>query len=267
MENDVCWIRKNRLKLQISKAELAAAVGASCRSVSDWDAGRSCPSDQYWERLVVFFSGFDAGLGLQIPARKESKPKGRPRSKAREVGKLEEKRLAAGMTRDEVAAAVGAGNAGVICAWELGKHKPIKKYIARLADLFGCTPDEIGYPSITNGLTVEERNMLAMDHMNLVGWVINRNWSLLRTAHADQEDVRQDMVVVLIEALSTFDPNKGRLVSYVIQRLQYELQHSATRAHLHGITGLPWGCFPGYVSLEALTESGFQIADNYQLVS
>lgn len=267
MKNYVSWIRENRLKLHISQAELSAAVGASRRSVSDWDAGRSCPSDEYWGKLVEFFKAADAGLGLRIPARKESTPKGRPRSSTRKIGKLEEKRLATGMTRDEVAAAIGAGNAGVICSWELGKHKPIKKYIARLADLFGCTPDEIGFPSITNGLTVEERNRLAMEHLNLIGWVANRNQSMLKAAHADLEDVRQDMAVVLVESLNTFDAGKGKLVSYVIQRLQYEAQHSATRAHIHGITGLPAGCYPGYVSLEALTESGFQIADRRQIIA
>lgn len=267
MKNDVGWIRENRIKLHISQAELSAAVGASRRSVSDWDAGRSCPSDEYWEKLVEFFRAADAGLGLRIPTRKKSAHEGRPRSSTRTVGKLEEKRLAAGMTRDEVAAAVGAGNAGVICSWELGKHKPIKKYISRLADLFGCTPNDIGFPSITNGLTVAERNKLVEEHLNLIGWVANRNWSMLKAARADIEDVRQDMAVVLVESLSTFDSSKGKLVSYVIQRLQYEVQHSATRAHVHGITGLPYGYYPGYVSLEALTESGFQIADRHQIIS
>ena len=46
------------------------------------------------------------------------------------------------MTQQNLARAV-YGNQDMVCNWELGKHAPSAYYLVRIADVLGCSVDEI----------------------------------------------------------------------------------------------------------------------------
>lgn len=55
---------------------------------------------------------------------------------------LRERRQNSGMTQDQVAKAIDVDQAAV-SNWERGKNPPIRKYQRKLAELYGCTVDEL----------------------------------------------------------------------------------------------------------------------------
>ena len=55
---------------------------------------------------------------------------------------LKERRQAAGMSQEEVASLVNVDQAAV-SNWERGVNPPLPKYQRMLANLYGCTVDEL----------------------------------------------------------------------------------------------------------------------------
>lgn len=55
---------------------------------------------------------------------------------------LKERRLQAGLSQYDVAAALEVDQAAV-SRWENGETRPVRKYRAKLAKLYGCTVDEL----------------------------------------------------------------------------------------------------------------------------
>lgn len=55
---------------------------------------------------------------------------------------LKERRLAAGMTQQDVAEKLEVAG-GAVSNWELGKNGIARKYKKKLAKLYGCTVDEL----------------------------------------------------------------------------------------------------------------------------
>ncbi|MBR6654380.1 MAG: helix-turn-helix transcriptional regulator [Oscillospiraceae bacterium] len=55
---------------------------------------------------------------------------------------LKERRLAAGLTQSEVAKSLNVDQ-GAVSNWERGINPPTRKYRAPLAQLYGCTVDEL----------------------------------------------------------------------------------------------------------------------------
>lgn len=55
---------------------------------------------------------------------------------------LTELRRRAGLTQEVVAKRMNVTQ-GAVCKWENGKSKPSRKYIKKLAKLYGCTVDEL----------------------------------------------------------------------------------------------------------------------------
>lgn len=56
--------------------------------------------------------------------------------------KFKEKRQAAGLSVLDVQKALGVSDATVYY-WEAGKNKPTVEHLLKLADLYGCTVDEL----------------------------------------------------------------------------------------------------------------------------
>lgn len=55
---------------------------------------------------------------------------------------LKERRLQAGLRQDDIAKALEVDQAAV-SRWESGETRPVRKYRAKLAALYGCTVDEL----------------------------------------------------------------------------------------------------------------------------
>lgn len=55
---------------------------------------------------------------------------------------LKERRTAAGLTQADVAKALDVDQSAV-SYWETGASKPCRKYRVKLAELYGCTVDEL----------------------------------------------------------------------------------------------------------------------------
>lgn len=244
MEN---WIKTNREALGLSRAELAKAVGAGASTVATWEQGRRPPSPELWSRLAAFYRGH----GLEAP----DPPKRLEVVRTdREMSKLELKRRECGLTREEVAKAVGVNNKTVVSAWENGSHKPAERFIPRLAALFRCTPEEIGFSyredGIRNGMTVEERNTLASEYIDrLTRFVFRVNKMKFLACCACLEDMRQEMALALIEAANRYDKKRGDFGSYAIKWMEKEARTAASREYARGIVH-PEDGFNGFISLD-----------------
>lgn len=251
MEN---WIKKNREALGLSQAKLAAAVGGvSSSSVNAWEREERRPSAEVWTRLAAFFRE----RGLEVPPMPDDLPHGRRTfQRARmgtDPGKLREKRLAAGLSVKALAAALGL-NRHTITDWESGRGTPSKKAIEALAEFYGCTPEELGFPSIKNGLTVEERNALLMGYLEDIHKAVYGMRRLMYASGTDQEDARQDATLAVLEAINRAeDPQDAESMRrYVFATIKGALLQSAKRSSDKGFTCIPVGVYPVLVSLEPL---------------
>ena len=250
MEN---WIKTNREALGLSQAKLAAAVGVGKSTVNAWEHEEKRPSAEAWTRLAAFFRG----RGLEVPPMPDDLPhERRTFQRARlgtDPGKLREKRLAAGLTVAALAAALGVGR-HTITDWESGRGTPSKKAIEALAEFYGCTPEELGFPSIKNGLTVEERNALLMGYLEDIHKAVYGMRRLMYASGTDQEDARQDATLAVLEAINRAeDPQDAESMRrYVFATIKGALLQSAKRSSDKGFTCIPVGVYPVLVSLEPL---------------
>lgn len=251
MEN---WIKTNREALGLSQAKLAAAVGGvSPSSVNAWEHEEKRPSAEAWTRLAAFFQGH----GLEAPPMPDGLPHGRQRfQRARlgtDPGKLREKRLAAGLTVAALAAALGVDRHSVT-AWERGTSAPSRPAIDALCELFDCDPEELGFPRIRNGLTVEERNAILMGYLEDIHKAVYGMRRLMYASGTDQEDARQDATLAVLEAINRAeDPQDAESMRcYVFATIKGALLQSAKRSSDKGFTCIPVGVYPVLVSLEPL---------------
>lgn len=248
------WIKTNREALGLSRAELAKAVGASKASVGFWETGKVVPSAAYRDRLTAFFK--ENELAPQATPEAPKRP-----HKDREAGPLEAKRLAAGLSLKEVAEAVGA-SASAVRTWERKGYKPQQRYLSRLAELYQCTPADLGFPDIRNGLTVEERNAIVMELLDtLTGYVIACNRSNIFLPGVSMDDVRQDIAMGILEAVNRMDPSVGNR-NYVIKWAERTALRGIQRTRSHGLVGLPPGVSIVFNSMEALAEAGFLLRND-----
>lgn len=250
MEN---WIKTNREALGLSQAKLAAAVGVGKSTVNAWEHEEKRPSADAWTRLAAFFQGH----GLEAPPMPDGLPHGRQRfQRARlgtDPGKLREKRLAAGLSVKALAAALGL-NRHTITDWESGRGTPSKKAIEALAEFYGCTPEELGFPTIRNGLTVEERNAILLSYLEDIHKAVYGMRRLMYASGTDQEDARQDATLAVLEAINRAeDPQDAESMRcYVFATIKGALLQSAKRSSDKGFTCIPVGVYPVLVSLEPL---------------
>ena len=253
MEN---WIKTNREALRLSQAKLAAAVGVGKSTVNAWEHEEKRPSAEAWTRLAAFFRGH----GLEVPPMPDDLPHGRRTfQRARmgtDPGKLREKRLAAGLSVKALAAALGL-NRHTITDWESGRGTPSQKAIEALAEFYGCTPEELGFPSIKNGLTVEERNALLMGYLEDIHKAVYGMRRLMYASGTDQEDARQDATLAVLEAINRAeDPQDTESMRrYVFATIKGSVLKTAAQNTSRGFTQVPAGVFPVVISMTGFYEN------------
>lgn len=256
------WIKSNREALGLSQAKLAAALGVGSSTVDKWEHGKA-PSAQLWPRVAAFFQAH----GLEVPTMPDNLPKGRTRrdKQGTDPGKLRAKRLAAGLSLEDVAEAVGVTRGKGVSYWEQGTVTPSKKAIEALAELFQCTPEDLGFPRIRNGLTVEERNALMLGYLEDIHKAVYGMRRLMYASHTDQEDARQDAALAVLEAIGRADNVEDRelLRRYVFSTIKGALLQSAKRSNDRGFTAVPYGTYPVVRSLEPLLAMLYGGEDEY----
>ena len=72
-------------------------------------------------------------------------------------------------------------------------------------------------------ISLEERNRLVVDYLWCIDCVIHQNYSLVRAAHLEWDDVYQTLAMRLIRAIELYRPGARSLKSYIFSQLQYEL--------------------------------------------
>lgn len=250
MEN---WIKTNREALGLSQAKLAAAVGVCKSTVNAWEREEKRPSAEVWTRLAAFFRE----RGLEVPPMPDDLPHGRRTfQRARmgtDPGKLREKREASGLSVGALAAALGV-NRHSVTAWERGTSAPSREALDALCELFDCNPEELGFPRIRNGLTVEERNDLLMGYLLDIRKACYGMRRLMYATGTDQEDARQDAALAVLEAINRAeDPHDPEaLRHYIFRTIKFALLSSARRSKDKGFSVVPYKVYPVLVSLDAL---------------
>lgn len=246
------WIKTNREALGLSKAELAEVVGVHWVSVFNWESGKTSPGKTAWSRLAAFFQAH----GLEVPER--------TKAEHREVSKLEAVRMAAGLTRQQVAEALGV-NRNAPTEWEAGKKRPRDHHILALAELLHCTPDDMGLPLIRNGLTVEERNDLVMECLYQIDRVMNKNRTWIMATGANRADIYQDLALALIKAVGSKRLTGDELDAYILVSLQGALKNSINGLINAGLTHIPPGERASVQSLNYMKDCGFQFSNDGEL--
>lgn len=248
MEN---WIKTNREALGLSQAKLAAALGVGSSTVNTWEHGERKPSAKVWPKLAAFFQEH----GLEAPPMPDDLPNGRQTfqrsSMGTAPGKLKEKREAAGMSVAALAAVLGF-NRHSVTDWESGKSVPSKKAIEALAELFQCPPEELGFPRIKNGLTVEERNTLMLDYLEDIHKAVYGMRRLMYASRTEQEDARQDAALAVLEAIGKAEnpDDPEALRRYVFSTVKGALLSSVKRSNDQGLAAVPYGVYITTVPLE-----------------
>jgi transcriptional regulator with XRE-family HTH domain len=111
-------LQKRRLDLGIQWKELAARVGATPATVTNWKEGRTAPSTGHWPAILEF-------LGSD------------PRPNREGVGRrVKRKREALGLSQGELAERLGV-SASVVWRWESGHRKPQGTYLAKATAWLG----------------------------------------------------------------------------------------------------------------------------------
>lgn len=105
-----------------------------------------------------------------------------------------------------------------------------------------------------NNYSIAERNRIVEENLPMIDKVIRRNWSLMKAAHLDYDDVYQDLAVRLIRCVESYDPDKGTLHAHIYSQLKYELLNCKTPLKRTGITGLPYNSrWNDILSLESIS--------------
>lgn len=76
-------------------------------------------------------------------------------------------------------------------------------------------------------LTIPQRNAVVQEHLWCINSVIKQNYSLIKAAHLDRDDVYQSLAMRLIRAVELYDPdNKAgkTLTGYIFMSLRFALR-------------------------------------------
>jgi len=248
------WIKENREALGMSQCALARAIDVGSSTVGKWEAGATPPSVQLWPRLAMFFEEH----GLEVPDMPDDLPKAKNkrRNGATTPAKLHEMRLSAGISVAALAQMVGVDRHSV-SEWERGIKTPSQKNISALAAFFDCSPDELGFPYISNGLTVKERNALMLEYLEDINKACYGMRRLMYASRTEQEDARQSAALAVLEALGRADTpqDSEKLKHYIFSTIKGSLLQSVKRTNDRGFSAVPYGLYPDVISFECLMVS------------
>ena len=106
-----------------------------------------------------------------------------------------------------------------------------------------------------NNISYELRNRVVEEHLPCIDTVIRQNWTLIKAARLERDDVYQQLAVRLIRCVDTFDPTKGELKKHIYAQLKYELLNCKEVRRLTGIIDAPKDFRKGnIISIEAIRE-------------
>ena len=103
-------------------------------------------------------------------------------------------------------------------------------------------------------LTIPQRNSLVQEYLWCIDSVIKQNYSLIKAAHLDRDDVYQSLAMRLIRAVELYRPGAKSLKSYIFMQLKYELLSCKSSKVRYGFCAAPYDLRGAVVSLDALME-------------
>ena len=112
------------------------------------------------------------------------------------------------------------------------------------------------FATMKNEYQVSERNAIVEDHLWCIDSVIRQNYTLIKAARLDLDDVYQTLALRLIRAVAGYNPEKGILRQHIFAQLQYELLSCKSARALYGFTYAPFDLWGTVVSVEAMEEAG-----------
>ena len=101
------------------------------------------------------------------------------------------------------------------------------------------------------------RNQIFMENEEIISRVMRRNYPLLRALRLEWDDVYQELAVVMLNAINTFDPARAEsLHTHIWMELQYALLDIKRRHSPHGITAAGSAPSPRIYPVELAEEQG-----------
>ena len=170
---------------------------------------------------------------------------------------MRETRIEQGLTQRELGRRSGIPYQ-TIKGYEQGRNNPTAGRLRSLAEVLGL--DVENYPTPRQRTPVDERNELLEKYMDLPGYIIRENWTLVLTTGMEVEDVRQELLLRGLQAIETYDPDAGAsLRTHLNIAMQYHLMKLARKASSRGMTHVPRGVRVTFCSVETMCEHGFEL--------
>ena len=168
-----------------------------------------------------------------------------------------EARIEQGLTQRKLSEMAGIPY-GTIKDYERGRNAPSARRLRSLAEALGLEVEN--YPLPTMRTSASERNELLEKYMDLPGYIIRQNWTLVLATGLDVEDVRQELLLRGLQAIETYDLDAGAsLRTHLNIAMQYHLMKLARVASRRGMTHVPRGVRVTFCSVEAMCEHGFEL--------
>lgn len=107
-------------------------------------------------------------------------------------------------------------------------------------------------------MTISQRNSLVEKYLWCIDSVIHQNFSLMKAARLDRDDVYQTLAMRLIRAVELYDPNNGAgktSKGYIFMSLRYALCTCAGSQARYGFREAPHYLPNAVLSIDALRES------------
>lgn len=170
---------------------------------------------------------------------------------------MREARIEQGLTQRELGRRSGIPYQ-TIKGYEQGRNNPTAGRLRSLAEVLGLDVED--YPLPPKRTPVDERNELLKKYMDLPGYIIRENWTLVVATHMEVEDVKQELLLRGLQAIETYDPTAGASLRHHVNiAMRYHLLDLAHAAANRGMTHVPRGVRVTFCSVEALSESGFEL--------